>query len=132
MVISMIAVEQNFFFITKLFKDFPEEHLNIAHGLIVLMILFALSLAYRLSLKGLESELIPSSRVNIKNIFQVAVEKLLSLMKSIIPHHAEDYFPVVGSIFIYIFVSNLFGLIPGFLPPTENINTNVAVAITIF
>jgi F-type H+-transporting ATPase subunit a len=35
-------------------------------------------------------------------------------------------------VFIFIFVSNLIGVIPGFLPPTSNVNTNIAVALVVF
>ncbi|MBU0505496.1 MAG: F0F1 ATP synthase subunit A [bacterium] len=121
-------------YLTKLLtgKTFPLEYLHIAHGLIVLVILFIFSLLYRFSLKKADDEIIPDGKVSLKNIFQVAVEQLLDLMKSIIPHHAQDYFPLIGTIFIYIFISNLMGIIPGFLPPTENVNTNFAVAITVF
>ena len=38
----------------------------------------------------------------------------------------------MGALFIYILFSNLLGLIPGFLPPTDNLNTNVACALTVF
>ena len=30
-----------------------------------------------------------------------------------------EYFSFVGTIFIVIFINNMIGLIPGFLPPTE-------------
>ncbi len=125
----MVLASEGFLFIHNIV---PANYYHVAHGLIVLFILLVLSLLYRFSLKSVDKELVPSSKVNLKNIFQFAIEKLLGLMRNIIPHHAEDYFPIIGTVFIYIFVSNILGIIPGFLPPTENINTNFAVAITIF
>jgi len=115
------------------FSDkFTHHNVHVVHGLIVFLIIFVFAVLYRLALKSVDKELFPDSRVSLKNVMQVAVQGLLNLMKNIIPHHTEDYFPLLGAIFIYIFVGNLMGVIPGILPPTENISTNLAVALTVF
>ena len=80
----------------------------------------------------MEEELVPTDKLSLKNIFQVAVENLLGLMEGIIGPDAKLYFPLIGSLFIYIFINNLMGIIPGFLPATENVNTNFAMSITVF
>ena len=79
------------------------------------------------------SYLIPDQNFSLLNLFDVAVEKLLALSESIMGHHdGKRFFPLMGALFIYILFSNLLGLIPGFLPPTDNLNTNVACALTVF
>ena len=40
-------------------------------------------------------------------------------------------FPIVATLFLYISVSNLIGLIPGFFPPTASLNTTLSCAITV-
>ncbi|NUM87851.1 MAG: F0F1 ATP synthase subunit A, partial [Bdellovibrionales bacterium] len=45
---------------------------------------------------------------------------------------AAKYLPVVGTLFLFIFVCNLFGLIPGFSPPTDNVNTTLACGLFVF
>ena len=89
----MVLASEGFLFIHNIV---PANYYHVAHGLIVLFILLVLSLLYRFSLKSVDKELVPSSKVNLKNIFQFAIEKLLGLMRNIIPHHAEDYFPIIG------------------------------------
>lgn len=42
------------------------------------------------------------------------------------------FFPLIAGLFSYIFVCNIQGIVPGFLPPTDNINTNVGMALTVF
>jgi len=42
------------------------------------------------------------------------------------------YFPLIAALFAYIFVNNIQGILPGFLPATDNINTNVGMAIIVF
>src|SRR6478752_8185442 len=42
------------------------------------------------------------------------------------------YLPIVGSLFLLIWVSNLAGLVPGFMAPTSNLNVTVGCAITVW
>ncbi len=109
-----------------------EHNIHIVTGTFVALLLITLSFLYNRSLKAASEEVVPTGKFSLKNIFQYAVESLLSLMEGIIGHEARDYFPLVGGLFIYIFVSNLIGAIPGFIPPTENVNTNFACSITVF
>jgi len=49
--------------------------------------------------------------------------------------HEEDakrHVPFVSSLFIFILIMNIMGLIPGLMPPTMNINTNIGIAIFVF
>jgi len=45
---------------------------------------------------------------------------------------AEFFAPFLASLFIYILILNLLSVIPGFIPPTMDLNTTVALAITAF
>jgi F-type H+-transporting ATPase subunit a len=40
-------------------------------------------------------------------------------------------FPLAATVFIYIFVSNLVGLVPGFYPPTASLNTTLSCALVV-
>src|SRR5258708_4476078 len=44
--------------------------------------------------------------------FEMLISGLDSIVESVIGARGRDYTPFVGSLFIYIFVSNLLGLIP--------------------
>jgi len=46
--------------------------------------------------------------------------------------HGRPFFPLIATLAIFVLVSNLIGLIPGFFPPTANINTTAACAIIVF
>jgi len=77
--------------------------------------------------------LVPDGGVTLRGVTELGIEKLLGLFQSVMGEkEGRTFFPILGALFIYIFVSNVLGLIPGFLPPTENINTNAACAITVF
>ncbi len=74
-------------------------------------------------LRNTEAALVPGGKISVPNIFEVASESLIGLMEGIMGHEAKKYFPMIGTLFIFIFLNNLMGLIPGLLPPTDNINT---------
>jgi len=95
------------------------------------LIIFAAFL-YNKSLKSVAEEVIPDGSFGLKGLFQVAVEWLLDLMESIIGPDAKTYFPLIGALFIYIFINNLFGIVPGFVPATDNINTTLSLGVTVF
>ena len=77
--------------------------------------------------------LIPEPKLTFRNFFEIIAERLYGLTESVVGHHdAPTYFPVIGTLFIFIFTSNIVGLIPGFLPPTDNMNTTLALGLFVF
>lgn len=54
------------------------------------------------------------------------------ICKDLMGAHGLKYVPWVTSVFIFILFMNLMGLIPGFIPATMNINTNLGIAIFVF
>lgn len=105
---------------------------HVAATIVVGLILMAFAVAARLALAGNKGYLVPPERLTFLNLADIAAENLYGVTKSILGKEAPIYFPVVGGLFLYIFISNLFGLLPGFSPPTDNINTNLACGIFVF
>ncbi|MBI3018867.1 MAG: F0F1 ATP synthase subunit A [Deltaproteobacteria bacterium] len=105
----------------------------VAGSLLIFSVITFFSLLVNRSLQKRASYLVPDKNFSLLNIFDVAVEKLLTLAESVMGHHdGKRFFPLMAALFIYILLSNFLGLIPGFLPPTDNLNTNVACALTVF
>ncbi len=97
----------------------------VSYAFLASLLLIGLALIVRSSLK-----LIPSGA---QNVVETIIEALLNLAEENIGHHwARPLFPLVGTLFLFILVSNFMGLIPGFMSPTSNINTNAAMAIPVF
>ena len=44
----------------------------------------------------------------------------------------KAFMPIVAGMFTYILASNVLGLVPGFLPPTENVHHNWAMSLCVF
>jgi F-type H+-transporting ATPase subunit a len=79
-----------------------------------------------------EEALIPSNRLTLRNIFELFTEMVLKFLDDILGHRGREFLPLVGTLGFFILFSNLLGLIPGFLPPTDNLNTTVACALVVF
>ena len=46
--------------------------------------------------------------------------------------HGRSMFPLIATLGLFIFFSNVMGLIPGFFSPTASINTTLACALIVF
>jgi len=69
----------------------------------------------------------------VQNFMEVMVESLYKLAEENIGHHWGKYFfPLIGTLGLYILVSNFMGLIPGFTAPTSNINMTASMAVPVF
>jgi F-type H+-transporting ATPase subunit a len=68
----------------------------------------------------------------LQNVMEVIVGALDRLLIDTMGPHGKAYFPLIGTIAIFILTSNLIGLIPGFDSPTANLNTNISMALCVF
>lgn len=105
---------------------------HIAAALVVTVLLMLFSLFARMALARQKNYLVPGQKLTFLNFSDIVSENLYKLTYNILGHDAPIYFPVVGTLFLFIFVNNLFGLIPGFSPATDNVNTTLACGIFVF
>lgn len=68
----------------------------------------------------------------IQNVLELSVELIYGLSDMLMGPEGRKYLPLFGSLFLFILVSNLLGLIPGCISPTANINTTIALALVVF
>ena len=94
--------------------------------LTVFVIVF-LTLLARMMLKNIS--LVPGG---IQNVFEITVSGLDGMVTEIMGEKGKPYFPLIATLAFFIFVSNMLGLIPGFMPPTANLNTTAACAVIVF
>jgi F-type H+-transporting ATPase subunit a len=113
-------------------KEVEDIH-HIVFGFLVFLIILVLLAFGMTRLKKKHAEALPEKRFNALALFEVLGDALLGLMEGIMGRENALYFlPFIGALGIFILFSNLLGLIPGFLPPTDTLNTNVAMAICVF
>jgi F-type H+-transporting ATPase subunit a len=98
---------------------------NVTYAFLASVILITSALVIRRSLK-----MVPTG---FQNFIEIVVETFLKLSEENIGHRwGKTFFPLVGTLFMFILLCNFMGLIPGFASPTSNINTNIAMAIPVF
>lgn len=67
---------------------------------------------------------------------QVVLEALVSIvsvqLREVLGRDPAPFLPLLGTLFLFISVSNLAGLFPGVTPPTANLETVAALALIVF
>ena len=94
----------------------------------VLLVLAGLAVRKAVAATGV----VPDEGITIRNVFEVVVETLADQARAIMGDEYRSYMPIVGSIFFFILVSNLLGVVPGFGGATSDVNTALAWAIISF
>ncbi len=95
-------------------------------------ILLFLAVCARMLGSFTEEKIFPDKGFSLRNILEVVVEALLAFVTSVLGEQARKFFPLLGTLFLFILVSNLLGLIPGFLPPTSHLTVNLACSLIVF
>lgn len=104
----------------------------LAAGLVVVVVLL-LSLRTRSAINSSsDAGLVPEAGISVRNFFELVSEALYGQMRTIMGPEAKRYFPVIGTLALFIFFSNVLGLVPGFTPPTDNLNTTAACGVFVF
>jgi F-type H+-transporting ATPase subunit a len=107
---------------------------QVSMALFVLILICALAYAgfKKVATGPREDALVPSSRLTVRNLFELFTEMVLKFLDDIVGHRGKEFLPLIGTLGFFIFFSNLLGLVPGFLPPTDNLNTTLACALVVF
>lgn len=79
-----------------------------------------------------DESFVPSARFNIRNVYEMLGEMIQSVSKDIVGPHYYKYYPLLLFIFIWTLFNNWLGVVPGFGSTTDNLNTTLAMGITVF
>ncbi|MBD3236338.1 MAG: F0F1 ATP synthase subunit A [Candidatus Eisenbacteria bacterium] len=68
--------------------------------------------------------------------WQILLEAIVGYMREqireVTGHDASRYLPFIGTLFLYISLSNLLAFVPGYHPPTGSVSTTGALALCVF
>lgn len=117
-----------YLFLVKLFEaiglgHFANAYPHVIYSWFVMIILIILG---AVAAKGIS--MIPTKA---QNVFEILISGIEEFMVDITGEEGRWLFPISATIFIYIVVCNLIGLVPGFLPPTASVNTTLSCAIPV-
>jgi F-type H+-transporting ATPase subunit a len=121
-------MEHPYLFFVKLFEliglgHFAHEYPHVVYTWVVMALLIILG-----ALAAKNMSLVPTK---MQNLFELIVSGIEEFMIDIVGEEGRWLFPLAATIFIYVFIGNLFGLIPGFFPPTASINTTLSCALVV-
>jgi F-type H+-transporting ATPase subunit a len=106
------------------------EHTFFAVIVGLLLILFAIKA--RAALAAAKDPVVPIAELGPRNIAELLVQLVVSQSDAIIGKQGRKYVPFFATFFFFILFSNLSGLLPGFAPPTGNLNTTLGLAVVSF
>lgn len=101
-----------------------ESAAHVIYTWIAMIILFGVAFILRGNLK-----MIPSG---LQNLMETVVGGLENFVVENVGEDGRKIFGPLCVIFVFILVQNIMGLVPGCDAPTANVNTNAAMALTVF
>lgn len=123
-------MEHPYLFFVKLFGLFGEKAAHFAQQypyVIYSWVLMAfLIIVGALAAKGVR--MVPGK---LQNLMEIVVASIEDFMVDTIGEEGRWLFPLAATVFLYIFLGNLIGIIPGFFPPTANLNTTLSCALVV-
>lgn len=94
------------------------------YSALVILILCSLCIAGARSMT-----LIPGK---LQNAVEMALEGLANFIEGVVGVEGRRYVPFLGTLFLYIYFQNIFGLFPLMFTPTSVLSTTAALAVVVF
>ena len=122
-------MEHPYLFLIKPFEmvglgHFAQANVHVIYSWLVMLLLIG---AGYLGAKNVQ--MIPGKA---QNFFETVISGIENFMVDTAGEEGRWFFPIVGTIFIYVFICNLMGLVPGCYPPTASLNTTASCALVVF
>lgn len=122
-------MDHHYFYINEILKRLGFEHFGhhyeaATHSWIIMGIMI---LGAGLLAKG--AKYFPTKG---QNYLEITIETIENFMVDITGPEGRAFFPYVATLFLYILICNLIGLVPGFFSPTASLNTTVSLALCTF
>lgn len=108
------------------------DQLHIASSVLILLFSLCFYFFGKRSLGVGREAIVPAGKISLKAFLEAVLHFIASLIEIVMGKGHHRYIPVFAALFFYIFISNVFGLFPGFLPSTDNLNTTLAVGLFSF
>lgn len=130
--VSLSALASGYTFISELEHQLHISEHMLTFGFVSFVLIF-FGFMYRTVLAKSNKAVVPDSGITFRNIYEGLGQFIYNLCVSIMGEkEAKKYFTCVVLVFTFVFLSNVIGLIPGFLPPTDNINTTLGFGLFVF
>lgn len=105
------------------------------HALLAMIIIIAFAWRATSQLEEARAKgthLLPDQGLTARNIAEIFVGGIDSLIHGVLGDRGRAYVAMFGTFFIFIFVCNVMGLVPGFTPATGDFNITFALGVASF
>lgn len=107
------------------FLGHSQAAILVSHTLLTVAIVLLIAVV---ATKGMK--LVPKG---LQNVMEVYLEGVINMGAGVFgEERARRYLPLIATIGLVVFVSNMMGIIPGFESPTSNINMTLGLALIVF
>lgn len=104
---------------------------SIVASIFVMTVVLVLGMRARAAVAS-EKAIVPDAGLTPRTLFELVAESLGSLCEQVIGHGYKTYVPYISTFFVFILFANFLGLIPGFLPPTDDFDITLALGVCSF
>lgn len=102
-------------------------------SLFVVLLVAVLAVATKKQIENHDKSVIPDEKLSLRTFMEVFIGAFYNTVKDVMgAKKAKRYFPIIGTSALFIFFSNVLGMIPGFNPPTSSWNVTLACALVVF
>ena len=119
-------MEHPYLLLTSVFGVLGMEEWAAANPHVTYMWLAMIVLIFFGWIAGKSVSMVPKTA---QNVFEVLISGLEEFMVTVTGDEGRKSFPLVLTIFLFVLLGNLMGLVPAFFPPTANINTTLGLAL---
>lgn len=92
-------------------------------------LMFVMAVAAKLITRRLKTE---GDISRWQGFLEIVVTMIQQQIKEVGLQHPEKYLGFIGTLFLFIAVSNLCAILPGYEPPTGSLSTTTALALSVF
>ena len=111
-----------------IFDFLPEDVPTPVATMLLTLVLVLLAGALVTASMRRDEGIVPSEKLTLRNFLELLLEGIAGQMRAVIGPEWYKYAPLVGTLGLFILISNLTGLLPFFTGPTTFIETNLAWA----
>ncbi|MCC6138794.1 MAG: F0F1 ATP synthase subunit A [Bdellovibrionaceae bacterium] len=114
------------------FFNIDHHYTHVLTAIVITGLILVLGIVARIQLGSGEASIEPAARFSVRGFFELITESFYGLADQIIGHDGAKYVPLAASIFTFVLINNLIGLLPGMTPATDNLNTSFAIGVFSF
>jgi F-type H+-transporting ATPase subunit a len=116
---------ENLFTFFGAFLGHSQAAILVSHTLLAVVLVLLIAVV---AVQGMK--LVPKG---MQNVMEVYLEGVINMGAGVFgEERAKRYLPLIATIGLIVFVSNMMGIIPGFESPTSNINMTLGLALIVF